>query len=100
MMIVRYLLIAGSSLLFATFLLTIGSAIAFDADDAEVGNCFFQVQSSPYFEVGATAAVCFSLSVILIITSIVIDSESKSGNNPNQHRSVDMVLFQDDDGDV
>ena len=69
---VRHLLVAGAVLLALAFIFSIIAAALFDADENVNGTCFFRSTSSPYFQLLVTAAVCFSISFIMIVAGVLI----------------------------
>ncbi len=66
------MLIAGSVLLLFAFIFSIIAAVLFDADEDVNGACFFRPDSSPYYQLLVTAAVCFSISFIMIVAGVII----------------------------
>ena len=79
---VRHLLIAGSVLLLFAFIFSIIAAVLFDANEDVNGACFFRSDSSPYYQLLVTAAVCLSISLIMIVAGLIIfNNQIKSVSN-------------------
>lgn len=77
---VRHLLIAGSVFLALAFIFSIVAAALFDADDDLKGTCFFQPDSSPYYQLLVTAAVFLSISLIMIVASVIIFNDKSESD--------------------
>ena len=75
MMQVRTLLVTGSGLSLVTYMLVLGTAIAFDVDEKnDDDDCLFQTETSPYVDVLIAAAVLFSVGIVVFGVSIAMVS--------------------------